>query len=172
MLVSPSPSCPSATSGSHVSRGPLNFTPLRPSERWESPKHAAACIPTFIHRTFTRPETKATAWQPTVPSTAARSHENPLRNANALPPAGGSHTASQQIPRLNCGRGAETSRSIFCLEPGLASRSLYGPIRNPRLGPPGASTSPESGMAVSRCVKFLSREKRKMWLTFSYHVYL
>lgn len=36
-----------------------------------------------------------------------------VRNANALPLAGGSHTASQQIPRLNYGRGAVTSRSIF-----------------------------------------------------------
>jgi hypothetical protein len=54
-----------------------------------------------------------------------------------------------------------------------------GPLRgrtrtliHPRLGPPGASTSPESGIEVSREENFLSREKRKMWLTFSYCVYL
>ena len=39
--------------------------------------------------------------------------QKPLRNANALPLAEESHTASQQIPRLKCGRGAATSRSIF-----------------------------------------------------------
>jgi hypothetical protein len=45
-------------------------------------------------------------------------------------------------------------------------------VFHPRLGSPGASTSPESGSAVSTSGNFLSREKRKMWLTFSYHVYL
>jgi hypothetical protein len=38
--------------------------------------------------------------------------------ANALPLAGESDTASQHIPRLNYGRGAELRARFFCLEPG------------------------------------------------------
>jgi len=45
-----------------------------------------------------------------------------VQNANALPLASGSHTASQQVPRLKCGRGAGTARSVFFrLGPGLVS---------------------------------------------------
>jgi hypothetical protein len=67
---------------------------------------------------FTASEKKATAWQPTFPSTVSRSKSKPVRNANALPLAGESLTASQQIPRLNYGRGAELRARFFCLEPG------------------------------------------------------
>jgi hypothetical protein len=60
---------------------------------------------------------------------------------------------------------------FFALEPG-PFRGLTRTLFNPRLGPSGASTSPESGFAVSTEENFLSREKRKMWLTFPYRVYL
>jgi len=45
----------------------------------------------------------------------------PAQNANALPPAGGSHSAKQQVLRLKYGRGAGTSRSIFSLRNWAAS---------------------------------------------------
>jgi|SRR5580698_11389516 hypothetical protein len=73
---------------------------------------------------FTASEKKATAWQPTFPSTAARSKSKSIRNANALPLAGGSHTAAQHIPRLNYGRGAELRARFFCLKPGWLRRVI------------------------------------------------
>jgi hypothetical protein len=45
----------------------------------------------------------------------------------------------------------------------MRTRSQLDPVR---LALP---RSPESGVAVSTHVKILSREKRKMWLTFSHH---
>jgi hypothetical protein len=60
-----------------------------------------------------RPEKKATAEQPTFPSTASRSHQKPLRNANALPLAGEPHTASQQIPRRNAGAELNFALDFF-----------------------------------------------------------
>ena len=44
-----------------------------------------------------------------------------------------------------------TSRSIFCLELGLATCSHYGPILRPRVGPPGASTSPIWNRSINVC---------------------
>jgi len=95
----------------------------------------------------------------------------PAQNANALPLAGASHSAQQQVLRLNSWRGAGTSRSIFSLKSRAASWGLTRTI-DPCFSPSGASTSPESGIEVSMEEYFLSREKRKMWLTFSYCVYL
>jgi len=40
---------------------------------------------------------------------------------------------------------------VFCGDTGLQRGSVPGQV-NPRLGPPGASTSPESGLAVSNDV--------------------
>src|SRR5713101_2662219 len=69
------------------------------------------------------------------------------------------------------GAGQVLRARFFRLEPGPL-RGLTRTLIHPRLGPSGASTSPESGFAVSTEENFLSREKRKMWATFSYCVYL
>src|SRR5271163_3387964 len=60
---------------------------------------------------------------------------------------------------------------FFVYNPGWL-RALTRTLLHPRLGPSGASTSPESGFAVSTHVNSLSREKRKMSLFFSPHVYI
>ncbi len=59
-------------------------------------------------------------------------------------------------------RGEGTSRSFFAVIPGWS----VGQSRTktyPRLGPSGASTSPESGFAVSDQEELVSRENRKIW---------
>src|SRR5437667_1030527 len=76
------------------------------------------------------------------------------------------------VPRLKYGRGAGIRARFFRLKPGLPRGLAHTDLFRPRSGPSGASTSPESGFAVSTEENILSREKRKMWLTFSYCVYL
>ncbi|HWN75519.1 MAG TPA: hypothetical protein VNO13_07225, partial [Candidatus Udaeobacter sp.] len=68
-------------------------------------------------------------------------------------------------------RGAGTSRSFFAVIPGWS----VGQSRTktyPRLGPSGASTSPESGFAVSDLEELVSRENRKIWVRNFYSVYI
>src|SRR5881227_3096140 len=60
---------------------------------------------------------------------------------------------------------------FFAKQPGGLSWTR-GPSSRSRLGPAGASTSPESGVAVSTDAKSLSRGKREIWLIFWYRVYL
>ena len=70
--------------------------------------------------------------------------------------------ALEQVPRLTYGRGAGTSRSIFRLRTraGIVGSKRTDDIPDSdRLALP---RSPESGFAVSACVIFLSRGKRKM----------
>ena len=76
------------------------------------------------------------------------------------------------VPRLKYGRGAGIRARFFRLKPGLPRGLAHTDFFRPRSGPSGASTFPESGFAVSTEENILSREKRKMWLTFSYCVYL
>jgi hypothetical protein len=169
MLVSPWPSCSSTTSGSRRAGEPLNFTPLHPAGCWVDPEGHRRSNP--ILRAPDRRKKRPLS---------SRSFHRPLRgqvqNRCEMPMLCRRPAGSAQ-PNSNCRAeipGAEQvlRARFFCLKPGLASWSLHGPIPQPRLGPPGASTSPESGSAVSTSAKFLSREKRKMWLTFSYCVYL
>ena len=68
-------------------------------------------------------------------------------------------------------RSMHFALGFFSLRTRAGSR-MQTDLKIPRLGPSGASTSPESGFAVSTEEKILSREKRKMSLTFSYRVYL
>jgi len=54
------------------------------------------------------------------------------------------------------------------LKPGLVAWVLSrGPIQSPDSVRLALPRSPESGFAVSADVKYLSREKRKMWMAFS-----
>src|SRR5439155_11705448 len=79
---------------------------------------------------------------------------------------------NSRVPRLKYGRGAGIRARFFRLKPGLPRGPAHTDLFRPRSGPSGASTFPESGFAVSTEENILSREKRKMWLTFSYCVYL
>ena len=79
---------------------------------------------------------------------------------------------NSRVPRLKYGRGAGIRARFFRLKPELPRGLAHTDLFRPRSGPSGASTSPESGFAVSTEENILSREKRKMWLTFSYCVYL
>jgi tyrosine-protein phosphatase SIW14 len=54
---------------------------------------------------------------------------------------------------------AGTSRSVFSLKTRAGLVGSHGPDQIPRLGPSGASTSPESGLEVSTDENFLSRKK-------------
>src|SRR5215831_17173441 len=80
------------------------------------------------------------------------------KKTNALPNAGGVHTAEQRGLRA-CIRLARSRyfALVFCGDTGLERGSMPDQ-GNPRLGPSGAPTSPESGLAVSNDVRKLSRE--------------
>jgi len=80
-------------------------------------------------------------------------------------------TAGPLLRKSQC--EASTSRSVFRLNTragfvGFITRTCHS-LDWVRLALP---RSPESGFAVSADVKILSREKRKMWMTFSYYVYI
>ena len=99
--------------------------------------------------------------------------QNAARIAHAPPPAGDWHSLSLTAgapPKVRA-RSRHFALGFIRLEPGPL-RGCTRTLVSPRLGPCGASTSPESGVAVSTHAHFLSREKRKMWLTFSRLVYL
>jgi hypothetical protein len=80
-------------------------------------------------------------------------------------------TAGPLLRKSQC--EASTSRSVFSFKNpgrfrGFVTRTCHI-LDWVRLALP---RSPESGFAVSAHVKILSREKRKMWMTFSYYVYI
>jgi hypothetical protein len=97
-----------------------------------------------------------------------KTSKTPMRCLRPVSP----HSASQQCP----GPQLQARYKHLAFNVSLKSRigfvALMRTFLYPRLDPPGASTSPESGIAVSSVGNFLSREKRKMWLTFSHSVYL
>jgi len=68
-------------------------------------------------------------------------------------------------------RGEDTSRSFFAVIPG-GSVGQSRTKANPQLGPSGASTSPESGFAVSDSEELVSRENRKIWGINFHGVYI
>src|SRR6266481_2949289 len=72
----------------------------------------------------------------------------------------GQHSASQQCPAPRLVARSEYLALVFLLNSTTGFADAMRSTHSPRLGPPGASTSPESGLAVSTYVNFLSREKR------------
>src|SRR5690242_7592650 len=94
--------------------------------------------------------------------TARQSCLNAARNANA-PPRPVARTQPHSRCSAKYGRGANLRARFYSLRTRAVSRVRNGPYFPSRLGPCGASTSPESGLAVSAHAKILSREKRKMW---------
>jgi hypothetical protein len=94
--------------------------------------------------------------------------------SNALPLAACQHTASQQVRRSAKASAKHQLRArFFRLKTragfvGFVARTCHS-LDWVRLALP---RSPESGFAVSADVKILSREKRKMWMTFSHCIYI
>ena len=76
------------------------------------------------------------------------------------------------IPRLpnNCAESLLRAGFYSVITGGL--RGFCRTKARPRLGPSGASTSPESGIAVSIHAPSVSSENRKIWLTFFADVYI
>jgi hypothetical protein len=169
MLVSPLPSCPPQPPAPYLASNPLFYSTRTPGvlgRPWRS-----IAVQTLYSPIGPEKKDDCSAADLSIDHLAV--DIKPFRNANALPQAGRSHTASQQIPRLKCGRGAATSRSIFWF------KTRAGFVESLRTYCASSTRpawryhiSPESGIEVSTAVKALSREKRKMWLTFWYHVYL
>jgi hypothetical protein len=105
----------------------------------------------------------------TLPSSAFQDDKS-----NALPLAAFQQSASQQV---RCSAKASAKHLLrarfFRLKTragfvGFVTRTCHI-LDWVRLALP---RSPESGFAVSAHVKILSREKRKMWMTFSYCIYI
>jgi hypothetical protein len=169
MLVSPWPSRSSALQAPTLCGEPFNFTPLRPVRqlggqqvrrqnpfrvtRWTTEKVDRSAAVPFIDRPL-------------------RGHAKAKTKRQCSAAGRSSHSASRQ----NLALQRRARRSNF--GPNFLFKSRAGYVESLRTYLTSSTRSagryhvPESGIEVSTAANFLSREKRKMWLTFSYHVYL
>jgi len=140
MHASPLPSCFLPATGSRQSGGePLYFTPLEVRRLRFRPKHATG---------------------PGLVELPTRNHRK--KRMRCPVPVRFAHGRTAEPPR--CIRLARRSyfALVFCGDTGMERGSITDQV-TPQPGPSGASTSPESGLAVSVHVWSVSSKNHKIW---------
>jgi hypothetical protein len=146
---------------------PFYFTPRAPRRKFASNfATAASNLSESVHAEAAREKILRDKSSRPLPNSLGRQKQCPAigrLSENSL-------TAGSLLRKSHC--EASTSRLVFSFKTragfvGFVKRTCHS-LDWVRLALP---RSPESGFAVSAYVNFLSREKRKMWMTFSYCVY-